>query len=87
MTYGYLVGRGDLELFVQPQIVNLFNEDGVIDDVNESVSVIAAFNPFTEKPVENVHWQKGPDFGQPVSEEDLQPPRSFRMSMGARFRF
>jgi hypothetical protein len=86
LTYAYLFGRGDVELFVQPQLVNLFNEDGAID-VNRTVTALAAFNPFTETPVEGVHWQKGPSFGEPTSEAHLQAPRTFRFSTGARFRF
>ena len=52
------------------------------------------FNPFTETPVEGVHWVKGPLFGQPVNPTsgepfggagDFQLPRTYRFSLGARF--
>lgn len=44
-----------------------------------------AFNPFTETPVEGVHWQKGPIFGQPTSNLAYQTPRTYRVSFGVRF--
>lgn len=43
------------------------------------------FNPFTETPVEGVHYMKGPNFGQPASESDYQLPRTYRLSVGVRF--
>ena len=47
--------------------------------------VLKPFNPFTETPVEGVHWRKGPNFGQPDSEGDFQQARTFRFSVGVRF--
>jgi hypothetical protein len=44
-----------------------------------------AFNPFTETPVEGVHWQKGAIFGQPTSNLAYQTPRTYRVSFGVRF--
>ena len=73
-----------LEVFVQPEILNLFDEDSVIA-VNNDVVELQAFNPFTETPVEGVHWRKGNNFGQPENEDDLQRPRLFRVSIGFRF--
>lgn len=79
-----------MEVFLQPEVINLFNEDGVIE-VNESVrdatttDSLQPFNPFTETPVEGVHWEKGPDFGQPGDPTDFQLPRTFRFSVGFRF--
>lgn len=43
------------------------------------------FNRYQETPVEGVHWRKGPNFGQPVEEDDYQQPRTFRLSLGIRF--
>ncbi|HEX6099414.1 MAG TPA: TonB-dependent receptor [Thermoanaerobaculia bacterium] len=46
----------------------------------------AAFNPLAgEAPQEGVHWQKGPNFGRPVSYEAYQLPRTYRVSLGLRF--
>jgi hypothetical protein len=81
----------DLELFLQPEIINLFNEQAVFDpeglDANEGVVVagLQSFNFFTTAPVEGTHWRKGPNFGQPINEEDFQDPRTFRFSVGIRF--
>ena len=48
-------------------------------------STIPAFNPFTETPVEGVHWRKGPNYGQPTSPTSYQSPRDFNVSVGVRF--
>jgi hypothetical protein len=44
-----------------------------------------AFNPFNTAPVEGVHWQKGPIFGQPTSNLAYQQPRTYRVSVGVKF--
>jgi len=43
------------------------------------------FNPYTETPVEGVHWGKGPNFGKPTNQLDYQQPRTYRFSVGFRF--
>jgi hypothetical protein len=43
------------------------------------------FNPLTEKPVEGVNWQKGPNFGKAVNPFGFQTPRTFRIGFGLRF--
>ena len=48
-------------------------------------STLAAFNPFTETPVEGVNWKKGPSYGQPTSPNSYQAPRDFSFSVGFRF--
>jgi hypothetical protein len=35
--------------------------------------------------VQGVHWDFGPDFGDALSEEDFQDPRTYRFSLGFRF--
>lgn len=52
---------------------------------SEIPSTPAAFNPFTETPVEGVHWRKGPEFGKPDGVRAYQIPRTY--SFGAGFRF
>ncbi len=78
----------DVEIFVQPEILNVFNEHG-IDSVNTTVydptDGLTAFNPFTEKPVEGVNWEKGSNFGKPTVAGSYQDPRTFRLSVGFRF--
>ena len=57
---------------------------------------LARFNPFAETPkecpqgttcnlAEGYSWQKGPDFGKPVSPTDYQTPRTFLLNVGVRF--
>jgi hypothetical protein len=84
-----------MEVFIQPEVLNLFNESGVTQ-VNADIIDAAtggdcgsgpcqAFNPFSETPQEGVHWAKGDDFGQPTAEWDYQRPRVYRFSLGFRF--
>jgi hypothetical protein len=79
-----------LEVYLQPRVTNLFNEDGVVlvdttvlTRVNDAS--LTRFNPFTETPVEGVHWRLGNDFGKPLSPAAFQAPRTFLFSVGFRF--
>lgn len=45
----------------------------------------ALFNPFTDTPVEGVHWVKGSRFGQATSRAHYQTPRTYAFSAGVRF--
>ncbi|MCP4201418.1 MAG: TonB-dependent receptor [bacterium] len=90
----------ELEVFVQPEVTNVFNEDGVIDlfgrkDSN-GVSTqrrtssgcpggCQLFNPFTTTPVEGTHWALRDGFHDPQNQDDFQPPRTYRVSVGFRF--
>jgi hypothetical protein len=80
----------DIEVFLQPEVLNLFDEQAVIN-VNTTVLTatntagLQRFNPFTTEPVEGVHWRRGSQFGQPVADTDYQQPRVFRFSVGFRF--
>jgi outer membrane receptor protein involved in Fe transport len=80
----------DFELFVQPEIVNIFNEGAALlvnKTVRDATSAagFTAFDPFAETPVEGVHWELGPNFGSARNASDLQQPRTFRVSVGLRF--
>ena len=77
-----------LEVFVQPQVLNLFNQQGSVE-VSSGVLTnlddpdrFATFDPFTEKPVRGVHYELASTFGTPTA---YQPPRTFRFSVGLRF--
>ena len=81
----YLPAFGrQLEVFVQPEVINVFNEDAVIDP-NTSTQVLRSFDPFTTTPVEGTDWQRRSTFGNPTNEGDFQTPRTFRFSVGLRF--
>ncbi|HUP47962.1 MAG TPA: carboxypeptidase regulatory-like domain-containing protein [Thermoanaerobaculia bacterium] len=94
-------------LFAQAEVLNLFNDDAVVGGsttvltARQSTCIqstganagqrCAAFNPFTETPVEGVHWQRAANFGQattpttPLTQGSYQLPRTFRLSVGLRF--
>jgi outer membrane receptor protein involved in Fe transport len=91
-------------LFVQAELLNALNDDARIsgnttvftasnpqDCFQADGTVCAAFNPFTDTPVEGVHWVKGSNFGQattsttPLSQGHYSLPRTFRLSVGLRF--
>ncbi|HEX9944216.1 MAG TPA: TonB-dependent receptor [Thermoanaerobaculia bacterium] len=44
-----------------------------------------AFNPFTETPIEGVHWVKGQNFGKAINALGFQLPRTYRVGIGLRF--
>jgi hypothetical protein len=44
-----------------------------------------AFNPFTETPVEGLHWVKGANFGRAINALGFQQPRTYRFAVGLRF--
>jgi outer membrane receptor protein involved in Fe transport len=97
--------------FVEGDVLNAFNGDAVGGgDVSVLTAAnstcrqtigpnagqrCAAFNPFTETPVEGVNWQKGPLFGKPTTTAtpsnfnnaiaSYQLPRTYRFSVGVRF--
>ena len=75
---------GGFELFLEGEIINLFDESAQIAG-STSISRLAAFNPFTETPVEGVHWRKNASFGTATSPLHYQLPRTYRFSAGFRF--
>ncbi|HET7710502.1 MAG TPA: TonB-dependent receptor [Thermoanaerobaculia bacterium] len=97
----YLPSIRGLRLFVEVDLLNVFNEQGVEDPDFVDKTVLtrrqatclqtgtttrcAAFNPFTEKPQEGVHWQKAATFGKTTSPSAYQLPRTYRFSLGMKF--
>jgi outer membrane receptor protein involved in Fe transport len=86
-------------VFVQGEIINLFNEQAAIAK-SASITVFGAnrFNPFTETPREcpqsmssadcvagGFNWRKNATFGQPTSAASYQLPLTYRVSAGVRF--
>jgi hypothetical protein len=76
------------EIFFQPEVLNVFNykgftavNNGVLDDTTGKIK----FDPYTDKPVQGVNWDKNGNFGRPRSPLDYQTPRTFRFSVGIRF--
>ncbi|HEX9983455.1 MAG TPA: carboxypeptidase regulatory-like domain-containing protein [Thermoanaerobaculia bacterium] len=94
-----------MQLFLQAEVRNVFNEQGQVSGdttvytaaQQESCTLhnggqpCEAFNPFTERPVEGVHYVKAPDFGKGLTpttltqQGDYQLPRTYLFSAGFRF--
>jgi len=78
------------EFFLRFVVDNLFNQTG-IDGPNDTVltastdTTLLPFNPFTETPVEGVHYRLGPSYGQALSASAYQTSRTFYFSGGFRF--
>jgi hypothetical protein len=97
LNYAFNVGR--FEIFLQPEILNVLGEDGAVVVNTTDIARFANggacsqsptgrclnFNPFTETPVEGVHFELGPNFGQPTADANFQTPRTYRFSVGFRF--
>jgi hypothetical protein len=85
-----LPGLARGQLFLRAIVTNLFNHQR-IDGFNTTIlrrdndSRFAAFNPFTETPVQGVHWDFGPEYGQVTGPGSYQAPREFSFSVGMRF--
>ncbi len=89
---------GVVEIFVQPQVINVFNNQGKIA-VDTTVQTRANttgyldFNPFTTVPVQGArntttptaNWNYGPNFGTARNVNDFQQPRTFQATVGIRF--
>ncbi len=92
LNYGFdwILGGRALEIFVQPEVINVFDADGVtavntfIQDAT-SAAGFETFDPFTETPIQGVHWDFGSNFGQPTNSNSYQQPRTYRFSVGLRF--
>ncbi|PYQ31009.1 MAG: hypothetical protein DMF56_03635 [Acidobacteria bacterium] len=89
---------GKVRLFVQTDIVNVFNESKVeyastargpvvstFVNVRRTTASLTPFNPFTTKPVLGTHYTLPANFGQPTNREAYQDPREYRISFGLRF--
>jgi len=96
-------------VFMQAQALNVFNNSHVSTIVQGQLDTtiktsrttgagLAAFNPFTDTPVEcpqgspaatctamKANWQKGDTFGQGISKDAYQTPRTYRFAVGLRF--
>jgi len=92
LNYSFFIniGGGQLELFLQPEVINVFNEHAIVDPNTIALAArndgsLETFNPFNETPVEGTHWRKSDAWGTAESEGAYQQPRTFRLSLGLRF--
>ncbi len=74
----------NFEVFLQPEVLNVFDDQGVIN-VNTTVTRIRNWNPFTTEPVEGVNYRYGANFGKPNNPNDINAPLTYRFSVGFRF--
>ena len=91
-----LPGSARGEIFANAHILNIFNQFQLFDisggAINTTVLTafddderFAPFDPFTETPVQGVHWDYGPNFGKAIGAAAYTLPRTFRFSLGVRF--
>jgi len=82
------------EFFLRFVVDNLFNQAAQDGSGNETVYTFAnqnpartmqAFNPFTTEPVQGLHYELGPNFGQPLAAADYQTSRTYSFAVGFRF--
>ncbi|MGE0454496.1 MAG: carboxypeptidase regulatory-like domain-containing protein [Vicinamibacteria bacterium] len=100
LNWSRRIGVKNAELFFRGTVLNVFNRQeltnffdtcgtgGCINTTvltNANTASLARFDPFTQTPVEGVHWRKGPAFGQALSRFAYQTPRTFQFSAGVRF--
>ena len=94
LSFNYTLNFNRFELFLQPEVLNVFDEDGQIaGNTTVFTSNTAAgrarglvdFNPLTTEPVEGTHFALGDRFGLPEDEFDFQQRRTWRFSVGFRF--
>jgi hypothetical protein len=95
LNWGLNVGR--VEFFVQPRVLNVLGRSAVISSdpryidlgvrtaATDTTNTLQPFDPFRERPVEGVHYALSPTFGQAFGPKSYQQPRTFVVSMGARF--
>lgn len=95
LNYSFKIA-GAVELFVSPQVLNVFNAqhvvtvDQTIENAANQPKYYTKFNPFTTAAVQGArstgaNWNYGPLFGQPTGPTSYQSPRTFRVSAGLRF--
>jgi len=86
-----VAASGRPELFARIVLLNLFDQvaqtgagrTGVLTAANDPRLV--PFDPFREQPVQGVHWDLAPGFGEPLGVEDFAPTRTWSVSFGVRF--
>ncbi|MBO1321823.1 TonB-dependent receptor [Acanthopleuribacter pedis] len=82
-----LMLKSRYELFVQFDITNILNSDAQTAG-NTTVNAIdgaPAFDLFNETPVEGVHYERGPNFGNATVGSSFQAPRSVTIDVGLKF--
>jgi len=95
INYEYRIG-GRSALFGQAQVLNLFNQFQLFNLGSNAINTtvltavddpdrFTTFNPFTERPVQGVHWDYDERFGTPTGAAAYTLPRTFQFAFGVRF--
>jgi hypothetical protein len=95
INYEYRLGGGT-SLFGQVQVVNVFNQFQLFNLGSNAINTtvltavddpdrFSTFNPFTERPVQGVHWDYDDRFGTPTGAAAYTLPRTFQFALGVRF--
>lgn len=82
-----------VQLFIQGDLLNVFNEDAIADpnrlgtgvSTSANSTSLQPFNPRTTTPVLGVHYSLAANFGQALNNMAYQTPRTTRVSVGVRF--
>ena len=107
LALNYSLPIWQLEFYAQGEVLNTFNEDAQVGGNTTVLTAANAaciqtqgpltgqrcstFNPRTTTPVQGIHYQLGPTFGQPTTattfstQGSFQLPRTYRLSLGVRF--
>lgn len=94
LSLNYTRPAGSMQFFADMHLLNVFNQFQAFNRGSINTTVLTAvddpnqfatFDPFTEQPVEGVHWGRGPKFGQPTSAKAYTTPRAWQFSLGIRF--
>jgi hypothetical protein len=95
LSVNYRVRIGRAELFIEPELLNAFNQAAVVGG-NTTVTAsdcgttddpkpCAPFNPFTTAPKAGENYKLNDDFGKPRTPNDYALMRTYRISFGLRF--
>ena len=88
-----LPGTVRTDLLIQFHALNLFDAEQVLDRPSYEAartafshpSAFAPFNPFTQQPVRNVHWDVDPRLTSALATAQETMPRAYRLTVGIRF--
>ena len=93
LALAYEEAFGALHLLVKADVLNVFDMAAVVSPgtavatrfSDGTGSGLSAFNPFTQTPVEGVHYRLSPDFGKATGPESYQRPRTLQVAVRLRF--
>ena len=100
LAINYGLPIGPVEIFLQADVLNVFDEDAIADPSSVDSTVYTSrnsacrkadgtrcdvFNPMTTTPVEGVHYVKASTFGEASSAGAYQLPLTYQFSVGLRF--